>query len=76
MTVDQRVRTDLEARLTATAQEIDDNLEALRVARERRDRLVVQAIDEQIMSTKAIARVARISQSRVMGILADPPPSN
>jgi hypothetical protein len=66
-------RTKLEAQLAADAREIEELQDALRIARDRRNAHVVDGVDSQLMTTKAIARAAHISQTRVMAILANPP---
>lgn len=57
------------ARLTAAAADVEASEEALKLARESRDELVVEA-SEAMISSRDVARWARLSQSRVLGILA------
>lgn len=65
----------IRARLAAAADDLEAKAEAAEIAREVRDRIVVEAVEAGRAgagwSTRDVARWARISQSRVQGILAD-----
>lgn len=59
----------LQARITAAADEVERLDEALDIARDRRDSLIVQALEMHVPSRR-VADWARLSQSRVAGLLA------
>lgn len=71
MVTDLGVRDDSawQTRLAAAAGDVEACEEALKLARELRDDLVVDA-SEAGVSSRDVARWARLSQSRVLGILA------
>lgn len=68
---DLGVRDDhaIRARIRAAADHLEACEEAVKLAREQRNELVVEAA-EALYSTRDVARWARISQPRVLGILA------
>lgn len=69
------VLTDMNPRLEASAAAVADAREALGVELERRDALVVAAIDHG-MSTRATAKAAGVSVARVLAILANSQPDD
>jgi DNA-directed RNA polymerase specialized sigma24 family protein len=70
------VATDLPTRLHKAAQEARDAEEAWKLALERRDRIVVEALDVHQMSQTAVADIIGVRKGRIHGILlasqADP----
>lgn len=58
------------ARLGSCRDRLDELQEQLDQERHRRDQLVVEARDDEAMGYKTIARLAGISKSRVIAILA------
>lgn len=69
------VLTDMNPRLEAAAAEVADARDALAAAMERRDALVVAAIDHG-MSQRQAARAAGISVARVIAVLASSQPDD
>lgn len=69
------VLTDMNPRLEASAAAVSDAREALGVEMERRDALVVAAIDHG-MSHRQVAKAARVSVARVVAILAGSQPDD
>ena len=66
------VLTPMPERLKASRTEVDDALDALGLARKRRDQLVREACDEEGMSQRVVAGLAGVSGPRVAAILATP----
>ena len=69
-TTSRQVLVGMPERLRAAARAVGDTREAYDAARELRDALIVQAIDEG-MQQNAVARAAGVSRSRVVAIIAD-----
>ncbi len=67
------VRLDLSPRLEAAAAAVRDAKEALQLKLEQRDQLIVQAVDEG-MQQRVVARLAGVSQTRVIAVLAGSQP--
>lgn len=63
------VATDLPTRLHKAAVEARDAEEAWKLALERRDRIVVEAIDVHGMPQTAVAKIVGVRQGRIHGIL-------
>ena len=63
------VATDLPARLHKAAVEARDAEEAWKLAIERRDKIVVEAIDAHGMPQTAVAEIIGVRPGRVHGIL-------
>lgn len=57
-------------RLQAAARDVDDCVTALKLARQRRDQLVREAIDDHHMAQRPVAAAAGITGPRVAAILA------
>jgi len=57
-------------RITAASDDVEACTEALKVARQRRDELIVEAIDSEGHPLNEVARWARLARSRVARILA------
>lgn len=68
------VLQDLQPRLEAAVSEVADARLQLEVALERRDRLVVQAVDEGMQQSR-VAKIAGVSPPHVIKILAKSQPS-
>ncbi len=64
------VLTGISPRLTACMLEIDDHRDALAAATERRDRIIIEAVD-QGMTQRSIAEATGISRARIIAILAN-----
>lgn len=69
----QTVISDLRPRLAAARLAVADAQRALATERQRRDQLIVAAIDEG-MAQRAVAAAAGVSNTRVVAILADSEP--
>lgn len=65
------VATDLPARLHQLAVEARDAEEAAKVALERRDRVVVEAVDVHGMPQSAVAEIIGVAKGRIHGILVN-----
>jgi DNA-directed RNA polymerase specialized sigma24 family protein len=63
------VATDFPTRLAKAAQEARDAEEAWRLASERRDELVVEAVDIHGIPQSAIAEMIGVSKGRIHAIL-------
>jgi len=63
------VATDLPVRLHKAAVEARDAEEAYKLALERRDKIIVEAIDVHGMPQNAIAEIVGVRQGRIHGIL-------
>jgi DNA-directed RNA polymerase specialized sigma24 family protein len=68
------VATDLPTRLHAAATEARDAEEAWRMAVERRDEVVVEAIDVHGMPQSAVAEILGVAKGRIHGILVKSQP--
>lgn len=64
-----RDRGELLSRLTTAAHELADANDAAKAARELRDQLVVEAVDQYGLQQRAVAAAAEISSARVIAIL-------
>ncbi len=67
---DQSSDGSTRARIRAAADRVEECREALSLAIEHRDDLIVTAIDEDSHSTREVARWARLAQPTVVAILA------
>lgn len=63
------VATDFPARLHKAAQDARDAEEAWRLAVERRDELVIEAVDVHGMPQSAVAELIGVRKGRIHGIL-------
>ena len=63
------VATDLPARLHQAAVEVRDAEEAWKLAIQRRDELVVEALDVHGMPQTAVAEIIGVRKGRIHGIL-------
>lgn len=61
---------DLPVRINAVADEVRSLEEQLKNARETRDRLIVEAVDEARVPQAQVARAAGLSQPHIIRILA------
>ena len=61
---------DLPVRIGNVAEEVRSLEEQLKNARETRDRLIVEAVDEGGMAQARVARAAGLSQPHIIRILA------
>lgn len=61
---------DLPVRIDAVATNVRELEEQLKNARETRDRLIVEAVDEANMPQARVARAAGLSQPHIIRILA------
>jgi predicted XRE-type DNA-binding protein len=68
----REVLTPMPERLAAAAVAVAEAADALRLARQLRDELVVQAVDEEGISQRSVAAAAGITGARVAAILAHP----
>jgi hypothetical protein len=68
------VATDLPVRLHTAAVEARDAEEAWRLAIERRDAIVVEAIDIHGMPQSAVAEILGVAKGRIHGILVKSQP--
>ena len=68
----REVLTPMPERLAAAARAVADADAALSLARQQRDQLVVQAVDVDGISQRAVARAAGVTVGRVCAILARP----
>jgi hypothetical protein len=59
-------------RLAAAAAAVDDAVTALKLARQQRDRLVRESVDDGHLSQRATATAAGITVPRVSAILGTP----
>jgi predicted XRE-type DNA-binding protein len=66
------VAQDMPARLAAAADAVDDTGKAHRLALQHRRELIFEAVDREGMAQRAVAKLARVAQSRVSAILAAP----
>jgi predicted XRE-type DNA-binding protein len=66
------VAQDMPARLAAAADAVDDTGKAHRLALAQRRELIFEAVDREGMAQRAVAKLARVAQSRVSAILAHP----
>lgn len=64
------VLTPMPERLKAAAREVADAQTALRLALRRRDRIVVEAIDEEGLSHREVGKLAGVTGPRITAILA------
>lgn len=62
--------TDFGQRLRAAADECEELEEALRVAKDRRNELIVEGHDEQAMTYGHLAKHTRLSRARIIAIIA------
>jgi len=63
------VATDLPTRLHKAAEEARDAEDAYKLAIERRDKIVVEALDDHGMSQTAVAEIIGVRKGRIHGIL-------
>jgi CTP:molybdopterin cytidylyltransferase MocA len=61
-------------RLRKAAQEVEDQRDALTLALEHRDELVVRAVDDEGMSHSAVAALIGVRKGRISAILAGSQP--
>jgi predicted XRE-type DNA-binding protein len=66
------VAQDLASRLRAAAAAVKDAEGALRLRHQQRNRIIVEAIDEEGMSQMAVADLAGVAKGRISAILAKP----
>jgi len=67
--VARAVATDLPTRLHSAATEVRDAEDAFRLAVERRDELVMEAIDRHGMPHSAVAELIGVHKGRIHGII-------
>lgn len=66
------VAEDMPDRLRAAADAVSDTAVAHRLALKHRRELIFEAVDREGMAQRAVAKLARVAQSRVSAILAAP----
>jgi predicted XRE-type DNA-binding protein len=66
------VAQNLPARLKAAAADVGDTRKAYELSLAARDELIVEAIDVEGMSQKAVADLAGVAKGRISAILAKP----
>lgn len=71
MTRVAEVLLDFLPRIEAAADEIDDARALVRAATQRRDQLILDAVDAGV-SQRAVAKAARVGQPRIIRILSTP----
>lgn len=64
------IPTGNDSRLRATGADVEELQEALNLAIERRNQVIVEAVDEHGMTLADVARLVHLSRSRVIAILA------
>lgn len=65
------VLLDFLPRIEAAANELDDAKALVHAATQRRNQLIVDAVDAGV-SQRAVAKAARVGQPRIIGILGTP----
>lgn len=63
--------SELLRRLRAAADTYEEHVEGARIAKERRDELIVQAADEEGHSGGTLARAARLSRTSIIRVLGE-----